>query len=48
MAARSAKDSPELTGLVRERQDLVGEWQAKDKLLISAKSEPPGQAQGGG
>jgi CHAT domain-containing protein len=26
---------------VRERQDLVGEWQVKDKHLISAKSEPP-------
>ena len=41
MAARSAKDSPELTGLVRERQDLAGEWQAKDKLLIAAKSSEP-------
>jgi CHAT domain-containing protein/tetratricopeptide (TPR) repeat protein len=41
MAARSAKGSPELAGLVRERQDLVGEWQAKDKLLIAAKSEEP-------
>jgi len=26
---------------VRERQDLVGEWQAKDVLLITAKSEAP-------
>jgi CHAT domain-containing protein/Tfp pilus assembly protein PilF len=41
MAARSAKGSPELATLVRERQDLVSEWQAKDKLLIAAKSEPP-------
>ena len=41
MAARSAKGSPQLAGLVRERQDLVSEWQAKDKLLIAAKSEPP-------
>src|SRR5262245_12867347 len=41
MAARSAKGSPELSVLVRERQDLVGEWQAKDKQLIAAKSEPP-------
>jgi len=41
MAARSAKGSPELAGLIRERQDLVGEWQAKDKLLISAKSDEP-------
>ena len=43
MAARSAKGSPQLAGLVRERQDLVGEWQAKDKLLIAAKSEAPGK-----
>ena len=41
MAARSARGSPQLAGLVRERQDLVGEWQAKDKLLIATKSEPP-------
>ena len=41
MAARSAKGSPQLAGLVRERQDLVSEWQAKDKLLIAAKSEAP-------
>ena len=46
MAARSAKGSPQLAGLVRERQDLVSEWQAKDKLLIAAKSEPAGKAQG--
>jgi hypothetical protein len=41
MAARSARGSPELAGLVRERQDLVGEWQATDKLFIAAKSETP-------
>jgi CHAT domain-containing protein/tetratricopeptide (TPR) repeat protein len=41
MAARSAKGSPQLAGLVRERQDLVSEWQTKDKQLIAAKSEPP-------
>ena len=41
MAARSASGSPELAALVRERQDLVGEWQAKDKLLIAAKSQEP-------
>ena len=41
MAARSAKGSHELSLLVRERQDLVSEWQAKDKQLITAKSEPP-------
>jgi CHAT domain len=31
----------ELAQLVRERQDLVSEWQAKDKLLIASKAEPP-------
>src|SRR6516162_5242464 len=41
MAARSAKGDTALAKLVRERQDLVGEWQIKDKNLISAKSEPP-------
>lgn len=41
MAARSAVGSHELATLVRERQDLVGEWQGKDKLLITARSELP-------
>jgi CHAT domain-containing protein len=41
MAARSAKGDAALAGLVRERQDLVAEWQAKDKQLIAAKSQPP-------
>ena len=41
MAARSARGSPHLAGVVRERQDLVSEWQTKDKLLIAAKSETP-------
>jgi CHAT domain-containing protein/tetratricopeptide (TPR) repeat protein len=41
MAVRSAKGRPGLGLLVRERQDLVGERQIKDKLLIAAKSEPP-------
>jgi CHAT domain-containing protein/tetratricopeptide (TPR) repeat protein len=39
-AARSAGGSPELSKLVRERQDLMAEWQAKDKQLIAQKSEP--------
>jgi CHAT domain-containing protein/Flp pilus assembly protein TadD len=47
MAARSAKGSPELSALVRERQDLVSEWDAKDKLLIAAKSEPPANRKAG-
>jgi CHAT domain-containing protein len=41
MAARSSKGSAELAGLVREQQDLVSEWQVKDKLLIAAKSTEP-------
>jgi CHAT domain-containing protein/tetratricopeptide (TPR) repeat protein len=41
MAARSAKGSPQLAVHVRERQDLVGEWQAKDEFLIGAKSDEP-------
>lgn len=41
MAIRSAKGDPKLAALVRERQDLVTEWQTKDKLLISAKGEQP-------
>lgn len=41
MSARSAGGSPQLAALVRERQDLVAEWQGKDKLLVAAKSEAP-------
>jgi CHAT domain-containing protein/tetratricopeptide (TPR) repeat protein len=41
MAARSAKGSPQLAALVRDRQDLLSESQAKDKLLITAKSNEP-------
>ena len=41
MATRSAKGSPKLALVVREQQDLVREWEAADKLLIAAKSEPP-------
>ena len=46
MAARSAKGSPQLAGVVRERQDLVSEWQTKDKLLIAAKGAAPANHQG--
>ncbi|WP_295559747.1 tetratricopeptide repeat protein [uncultured Hyphomicrobium sp.] len=41
MAARSAKGDAALAALVRERQDLVAEWQAKDKSLIAARSQLP-------
>jgi hypothetical protein len=43
MAARSAKDDTALAKLVRERQDLVGEWQTKDKQLIAGKSQLPAE-----
>jgi CHAT domain-containing protein/tetratricopeptide (TPR) repeat protein len=46
MAARSAAGSSDLAGLVRERQDLAVEWQAKDKLLIAAKGQEPGKRNG--
>jgi CHAT domain-containing protein/tetratricopeptide (TPR) repeat protein len=48
MAARQAKGDGALARLVRERQDLVVEWQAKDKLLIAARSEPPARRQAQG
>ena len=41
MAVREAKGDTALARIVRERQDLVGEWQARDKLLIAAVSQPP-------
>ena len=41
MAVRGAKGNDDLAHLVRERQDLVWEWQGKDKLLITARSNPP-------
>jgi CHAT domain-containing protein/tetratricopeptide (TPR) repeat protein len=41
MAARGASNDPGLSALVRERQDLAGEWQLKDKQLIAAKSMTP-------
>ena len=41
MATRSAKGSPQLAALVRERQDLVNEWRGRGKLLIAAKSQEP-------
>ena len=41
MAARHAKGNPDLEHIVRERQDLASEWQSRDKLLLSAVSQPP-------
>jgi hypothetical protein len=39
MAARQAKSGGALTRLMRERQDLVGEWGALDARLITARSQ---------
>jgi CHAT domain-containing protein/Tfp pilus assembly protein PilF len=41
MAARQAKGDGALARLVRERQDLLGEWRMRDKALISAQSQQP-------
>lgn len=41
MAARSAGGFAQLAPIVRERQDLVAEWHAKHKQLITAWGEPP-------
>jgi CHAT domain-containing protein len=40
MAARQAKGGGALARIVREHQDLVGEWQTRDKLLTTARSQP--------
>jgi CHAT domain-containing protein len=40
MAARTAKGSSELAGLVRERQDLVAEWTEKAQKRMDLRSEP--------
>jgi tetratricopeptide (TPR) repeat protein/CHAT domain-containing protein len=39
IAVRSHKGSTDLATLVRERQDLVNEWNIKDRQLITAKGE---------
>src|SRR5262249_10628711 len=41
MAARGAKDDPKLAALVRERQDLVAEWQKRDQLRSAAVAQIP-------
>ncbi len=48
MSARSAGGSLQLATLVRERQDLVAEWQGKDKLLIATKGEAPAKRNASG
>ena len=41
MSARQAKGSGPVATIVRERQELLGEWQALDKLLTGAVSQAP-------
>lgn len=41
MAARQAKGDAVLARRVRERQDLIIEWQAREKELIAARTMPP-------
>jgi tetratricopeptide (TPR) repeat protein/CHAT domain-containing protein len=41
MAARQTKSDDALSRLVRERQDLVAEWRARDKLLSESRAQPP-------
>jgi CHAT domain-containing protein len=43
MAARGASGDPGLAVLVRERQDLVAEWQKGDALRNAALGEAPGK-----
>jgi CHAT domain-containing protein/tetratricopeptide (TPR) repeat protein len=41
MAARGVKGDPKLAALVRERQDLVAEWQRRDQLRSTAVAQAP-------
>lgn len=41
MAARQAKGAGPLARLVRERQDLAADWQAKDKALLLSQAQAP-------
>jgi CHAT domain-containing protein/tetratricopeptide (TPR) repeat protein len=41
MAARGAKGEPKLAGIVRERQDLVAEWQKRNGARSAAVSQAP-------
>jgi CHAT domain-containing protein/tetratricopeptide (TPR) repeat protein len=43
MAARGAKGDPKLAALVRERQDLVAEWEKRDAIRSAAVARPPEQ-----
>jgi hypothetical protein len=39
VAVREAKGEDALSSLVRERQNLVGEWRAREMLLTAAASQ---------
>ena len=41
MAARGSKADPELAKVVRERQDMVAEWQRRDALRSGSLAETP-------
>src|SRR5262249_13959376 len=41
MAARGARDDKTLAALIRERQDLVSEWQRLDRLRSAAVAQMP-------
>jgi CHAT domain-containing protein/tetratricopeptide (TPR) repeat protein len=43
MAAREAKGDRKLAALVRERQDLVAEWEKRDEIRSAAVARPPEQ-----
>jgi CHAT domain-containing protein/tetratricopeptide (TPR) repeat protein len=43
MAARGAKGDPKLAAFVRERQDLVAEWQGRDQQRSVAVAQAPEQ-----
>ena len=46
MAVRQLRRDGPLAQVVRERQDLVEEWQGRDKLLVAAVSQPPDKRNG--
>src|SRR5262249_5279786 len=41
MASRGAKGDVKLASLVRERQDLVAEWQRRDQMRTAAVAQQP-------
>jgi CHAT domain-containing protein/Tfp pilus assembly protein PilF len=41
MAARAVAGTTEIGNLVRQRQDLIDQWQQRDQLLFAARAQPP-------